>query len=94
MSNMRKRLSTAVGCFLGSLILTVPSALSADERDRVCSNATLKGSYGFVTGAIVVPANTPRGVVGRWNFEGRPICPLKSSGSRIANFTTPFSFWQ
>ncbi|MBV9443066.1 MAG: hypothetical protein JO217_10255 [Acidobacteriaceae bacterium] len=48
-----------------------PPVLAADEGDRVCSNATLKGSYGFVTGGIVVPANTPRGVVGRWNFDGQ-----------------------
>ncbi|MBV8830268.1 MAG: hypothetical protein JO108_13670 [Acidobacteriaceae bacterium] len=71
MSNIRTRLSTAVGCFLSSLILMAPPVLAADEGDRVCSNATLKGSYGFVTGAIVVPANTPRGVVGLWNFDGQ-----------------------
>lgn len=35
-----------------------------------CSNASLKGAYGFEIGAIVLPAGTPRGVLDRINFDG------------------------
>jgi hypothetical protein len=81
MSNIRTRFIAALGCFLGSFTFTLAPPLVAEQlnsgvqhfgdHDRACSNATLKGAYGFVTGAIVVPAQTPRGVVGLWNFDGQ-----------------------
>jgi hypothetical protein len=36
-----------------------------------CSNASLKGAYGFLNGHILVPAGTPFSVLGRWNFDGK-----------------------
>src|ERR1700738_1659980 len=45
-------------------------AVAAETHSRECSNASLRGAYGFQTGGIVVPAGTPRGNVGRWVFDG------------------------
>jgi len=36
-----------------------------------CSNASLKGAYGFLDGHIIVPAGTPFTALGRWNFDGK-----------------------
>ena len=36
-----------------------------------CSNATLKGAYGFLDSHIAVPAGTPFTALGRWNFDGK-----------------------
>ena len=35
-----------------------------------CSNASLKGAYGFQISSTVLPAGTPRGVLDRINFDG------------------------
>ena len=36
-----------------------------------CSNASLKGAYGFLDAHTVVPAGTPFTALGRWNFDGK-----------------------
>jgi len=36
-----------------------------------CSNASLKGAYGFFDGHTVVPAGTPFTALGRWSFDGK-----------------------
>jgi hypothetical protein len=36
-----------------------------------CSNASLKGAYGFLDSHTVVPARTPFAALGRWNFDGK-----------------------
>jgi len=36
-----------------------------------CSNASLKGAYGFLDSHIAVPAKTPFTALGRWNFDGK-----------------------
>src|SRR6195256_208222 len=36
-----------------------------------CSNASLKGAYGFLDVHTVVPARTPFTALGRWNFDGK-----------------------
>jgi hypothetical protein len=36
-----------------------------------CSNASLKGAYGFLDVHTVVPAKTPFTALGRWNFDGK-----------------------
>ena len=36
-----------------------------------CSNASLKGAYGFFEAHTVVPAGTPFTVLGRFNFDGK-----------------------
>ena len=46
-------------------------AVAAETHSWECSSASLRGAYGFQTGAIILPAGTPRGTVGRWTFDGR-----------------------
>ena len=45
----------------------------ADERGerRQCSNASLKGAYGFLDAHTLAPAGTPFTSLGRWNFDGK-----------------------
>lgn len=59
---------TIVFLFVYAGLSTLASA--ADTHSRECSNDTLRGAYGFQTGAIILPAGTPRGVLGRWLFDG------------------------
>ncbi len=44
----------------------VPNAQAGE-----CSNASLKGAYGFLDSHIAVPAGTPFTVLGRWYFDGK-----------------------
>ena len=37
---------------------------------RQCSNASLKGAYGFHGLATIVPAGTPRAIIGRFLLDG------------------------
>ena len=41
-------------------------AVAAGTHSRGCSNARLRGAYGFQTGGIIVPDGTSRGNLGRW----------------------------
>jgi spore coat protein U-like protein len=64
-----KRTFASSAALTGVLILWgAPNALAA--QDGACSNATLKGAYGFFTGATILPDETPRGTIGRWDFDG------------------------
>ena len=45
-------------------------AVAASTHSRECSNASLRGAYGFQTSGIIVPVGTPRGNIGRWVFDG------------------------
>jgi hypothetical protein len=47
-----------------SVVEAVPNAQAQ------CSNASLKGAYGFYIGATVLPGGTPRGVLDRIVFDG------------------------
>src|SRR6476659_7462840 len=42
-----------------------------NAQARQCSNASLKGAYGFLDSHTVVPARTPFAALGRWNFDGK-----------------------
>ena len=42
-----------------------------NAQARQCSNASLKGAYGFLDSHTVVPAGTPVAALGRWNFDGK-----------------------
>jgi len=42
-----------------------------DDHDQECSNASLKGAYGFFSGQTAVPARTPLAALGRSNFDGK-----------------------
>lgn len=53
----------------------VPSAQAG-----VCSNASLKGAYGFLDSHTAVPDGTPFTVLGRWHFDG------------MGNFTNTLTF--
>lgn len=64
-----KRTIVSSAILTGVLLLWwAPTALAG--QDSACSNATLKGAYGFFTGATILPDKTPRGTIGRWNFDG------------------------
>lgn len=45
-------------------------AVATEAQSRECSNASLRGAYGFQTGGIIVPAGTPRSNLGRYVFDG------------------------
>ena len=42
-----------------------------NAQAQQCSNASLKGAYGFFHFHTVVPARTPFAALGRWNFDGK-----------------------
>ena len=74
---MKETIASLAVLTAGLLLSGAPNALGA--QDGACSNATLKGAYGFFTGATILPDKTPRGTIGRWNFDG--------SGHFTANLT-------
>lgn len=41
-----------------------------DAQARECSNRSLKGAYGFQGFATIVPAGTPRALIGRFILDG------------------------
>jgi hypothetical protein len=63
----RKQMMSSVVTFAAMFLMAAaPNAHAGD-----CSVATLQGAYGFHVGAIVLPAGTPRAVLGRIVFDGR-----------------------
>jgi hypothetical protein len=52
----------------GSVLLlgVLPKAQAAS-----CSTNTLRGTYGFFVTATILPAGTPRSILGRFIFDGR-----------------------
>jgi hypothetical protein len=42
-----------------------------NAKAQQCSNASLRGAYGFLDSHTVVPAGTPFAALGRWNFDGK-----------------------
>ena len=63
---MKKMIVLSV-VFAGMMLVgAVPTA-----HARVCSNAILEGAYGFSVGSIVLPAGTPRAILGRLVFDGK-----------------------
>ena len=59
---------TIISCliFAGMLVGTTPNAQAGS-----CSNATLKGAYGFFASVTILPAGTPRSVLGVLTFDGK-----------------------
>ena len=56
----------------GAQLIGANGRAAPDDRgERRCSNASLKGAYGFLDGHILVPAGTPFAGLGRWNFDGK-----------------------
>src|SRR5436305_13414559 len=53
--------------FASTFVLgAVPNA-----QARQCSNASLKGAYGFLDAHTVLPTGTPFTTLGRWKFDGK-----------------------
>ena len=63
---MKKAIISSVVFASMFVVGAVPNAQAGQ-----CSNATLKGAYGFLDGHTAVPAGTPFSVLGRWNFDGK-----------------------
>jgi hypothetical protein len=64
---MKRTFKTALVAIAGVLFLAaVPKAQAAG-----CSTATLRGGYGFFVSATILPAGTPRSILGRISFDGR-----------------------
>ena len=68
----------AMACTAAMLMSGRP-LIGANGRDgandpgerRQCSNASLKGAYGFLDNHTAVPAGTPFTALGRWHFDGK-----------------------
>lgn len=60
-----KRTATSLLIFASVIAGAMPSA-----QARQCSNATLKGAYGFQGFATIIPAGTPRALIGRFILDG------------------------
>lgn len=44
---------------------------TSNAQAQPCSNAILRGAYGFHGLATITPAGTPRAIIGVFNFDGR-----------------------
>jgi hypothetical protein len=63
---MRKSIISLVVFASMFVVGAVPNAQAGQ-----CSNASLKGAYGFLDSHTSVPARTPFTALGRWNFDGK-----------------------
>lgn len=63
---MKKAIMWLVASSTVFVLGAVPNA-----QARECSNASLKGAYGFLDSHTLVPAGTPFVALGRWSFDGK-----------------------
>jgi hypothetical protein len=63
---MKKAIMWLVASSTVLVLGAVPNAQAGE-----CSNASLKGAYGFLDGHTLVPAGTPFVALGRWSFDGK-----------------------
>lgn len=63
---MRKTIASLVVSAGVLLLGAVPNAQAGE-----CSNASLKGAYGFLDSHTAVLTGTPFTVLGRWHFDGK-----------------------
>jgi hypothetical protein len=63
---MKKTISSLVVLASICVVGVAPNAQAGE-----CSNASLKGAYGFLDAHILVPAGTPFVTLGRWSFDGK-----------------------
>ena len=62
-----KRMIVSPVVFVSMFVVgAVPNAQAGE-----CSNASLKGAYGFLDAHTLVPTGTPFVALGRWNFDGK-----------------------
>jgi hypothetical protein len=64
--NTKKRIISLI-VFAGTFAL----GAAAHPQARQCSNASLKGAYGFLDAHVLLPAGTPFTAIGRWKFDGK-----------------------
>src|SRR5437588_324880 len=62
-----KRSTSALVFFTCFIALTTPMA----NAEQQCSNATIRGAYGFHGFATISPAGTPRAIIGVFQFDRR-----------------------
>ena len=63
---MKKAIMWLVASSTVFVLGAVPNAQAGE-----CSNASLKGAYGFLDSHTLVPAGTPFVALGRWSFDGK-----------------------
>jgi hypothetical protein len=66
---VRRMLQGSIALVVFASVFVVGAVPNAQARQ--CSNASLKGAYGFLDSHTVVPAGTPFAALGRWNFDGQ-----------------------
>jgi hypothetical protein len=64
---MNRNFKTPLVCASSVLLLGVLPKIQAAS----CSTNTLRGAYGFFVTATILPAGTPRSILGRFSFDGR-----------------------
>src|SRR5215831_20494563 len=67
---MKKRMKTISSVALATMLALAVTQNSVFAKDQACSNASLKGSYGFYSSGFNVPAGTPRVTLGRQTYDG------------------------
>ena len=67
-----KQTGISLFIFAGLIVGAAPHA-----QARQCSNASLKGGYGFHGFATIVPAGTPRAIIGVSSWTGRVLGLLR-----------------
>ncbi|MFL6449063.1 MAG: hypothetical protein ACJ746_15465 [Bryobacteraceae bacterium] len=63
----RKKTIISLIVFAGTFAL----GAAPHPQARQCSNASLKGAYGFLDAHVLLPAGTPFTAIGRWKFDGK-----------------------
>ena len=61
-----KQTGISLFIFAGLIVGAAPHA-----QAEHCSNASLKGTYGFLGSGTIVPAGTPRAVIGVFTLDGK-----------------------
>ena len=60
---------TTISLFVFACMFAAGGVTNA--RAASCSNASLEGGYGFFVHATILPAGTPRSIIGRLSFDGK-----------------------
>ena len=55
---------------VASILVGAGASIAQAERGPGCSDATLRGGYGSFASVLLLPAGTPRSILGRMVFDG------------------------
>src|SRR5215471_526365 len=66
---MKKQMKTISSIALAAMLALAVTQSSVFANDQACSNASLKGSYGFYGTGFNVPAGTPRVTLNRETYD-------------------------